>query len=174
MILRKMKITEQLIVDYIDGALSAEQSQFVLDQINQDSDLMASYLSYKEADSLLQSIPVVKPSSAFSENIMLAIQQEQKTKHAPTSFGVFYLIPAAMVLLSIIALIFQPSSAWEGGSSLVKYFPTLELSNYKVNLTIDNPLFSTFKNYSYVLILACAMILIDTVFKGRRTVVPVL
>jgi len=166
-----MKVTEQLILDYIDGALNEEQAQFVLDQINQDPQLHATYLSFKEANSLLQSIPVVPPSHAFSENVMSAITLESRKKHAPASFKSLMIIPAAMVILTIMILFWQQGTGAEGGSSLSKYISLVDFSQHRPDIANDNPFIATFRNYSYVLILACAMVLLDAFIRRKKVIV---
>ena len=169
MILRKMKVTEQLIIDYIDGALTKEQAQFVMEQLNADPALMDSYLFFKETDALFQSIPVLPPSSHFSKNVMSSIQAMQVKKYEPAKFGSVYLVPVAIMTLALLAFFMQTGSAVESGSSIAEYI-TFTLPD----ITIDIPLASNFKNYSYVLLIICTILLMDTFLRRKPVAISIL
>lgn len=168
MILRKMKVTEQLIIDYIDGVLTPEQSQFVLEQLEADAELMASYQAFKETDSLLQAIPPLSPSKNFSSQVMSAIETESIKKYEPAKFGSIFFIPLAILGLTILAILFQSGANASESSSLTKY-----LTQHSPELNFDLPIISTFKNYSYVLLLVCGLFIIDAFFRGKKVVVSV-
>ncbi len=159
-----MKITEQIIIEYIDGNLNEDQAVFVREQLQTDSALMDSYKAYKEANSLLAALPLHSPSSAFSQNIMSSLSSQKVKKYEPVKLGNLFIIPLTVLAVTFFALIFQ-SDATASGSSLSAY-----LEQYIPNYSLDIPGLSTFKNYSYVLLIISAMLLIDSFYNRRKLV----
>lgn len=109
-----MKVTEELILKYLDGDLNEEEANRLMISIEDDRNLKKIFKRHKAIHQALLDDPVVSPSPGFAENVM------QKVRLVKQGEGKFFNRLRILVML-LIVFILATSLYYLG----VNFYPTM-------------------------------------------------
>ena len=128
-------ITEKEILQLIDGNLGPEESAKILREIEENADLKKKYDQLVATHKMLETSPLIKPSSHFTANVMNNLSKRFAEEVKTTLWGkhmIVAVIVIAVGLVAAIALLSLPSL-----SGLVPQMELKEISLREQQIQFD-------------------------------------
>ena len=127
-------ITDDILLDLIDGKITGEEATVLKNQISNDSELNQRYNHLMEVDSVLSNQPLSSPSMGFNAQVIAGLSKRFESKSFERFWGKSLFIAISLVAIGLISAIVLLSNY-----SLVDVLPTTtqEITIQEKTITFD-------------------------------------
>lgn len=145
-----MKLSEEIILQYLDGHLSSKEVKDFLEAIESDNELKTLYLHHKEIHQAMEQEKLQSPSPGFADRVMQSVYQLHTTRTRFFNRSRLFVIGlVSIILLTTIyylSIHFYPTLGGPLATDFTMREITLDLNPAKTFLNSD----SLFKIVFYV------------------------
>lgn len=120
------EITDDLLLDYIDGVLSEGDKKVVQEKITKDQSLMERYTYLKQMDNHLQKLTLITPPDSFTAQVMSDLRYSIYEINRKSKLNGIFILMIGIITVLIGAVFI--SQGWND-VSFSKYFETSPLTN---------------------------------------------